>query len=58
VPYFAPIAPLTNNLKDIISSFPLWNEDTTPDFLNTKKKQRQPKISRGWFKSKPYGRRE
>ncbi|HOO12518.1 MAG TPA: spore germination protein [Bacillota bacterium] len=58
VPYLAPVAPPTKSAKSAVTSFPLWNEERTPDYLNTIKTERQPEISRGWVNSKPEGKRE
>lgn len=58
VPYLAPFAPLTKSAEGAIARPPLWNEERTPDYLNTQRSKRQPNVSRGWIKSKPEGRKE
>lgn len=54
-PYLAPYAPVTN-LNTSISYFmhPIWKRENRADFLNTKKKKNEAKITLKWkFWQKP-----
>jgi len=49
VPFLAPFGPVTKGtFLDEITRAPIWKQEERPDFLNTKDKRRQPKVSRGW----------
>ncbi len=51
VPFLAPFGPVTKGtFIDEILRAPMWKQEKRPDFLNTKLKRKQPKISRGWTK--------
>ena len=59
VPFLSPAAPFTGNaFKDTLFRFPIWKQETRPDYIQPLDKKRQPGISRGWVKSKPKGRKE
>ena len=49
VPFMAPIGPKTNGnyLEQFVRS-PLWKMEKRNDYLNVKKVDKQPKISRQW----------
>ena len=53
VPMLSPVAPKS---KSILGSAlfvpPIWKFEQRADFLNTKHRKRQPKISRAWDKNK------
>lgn len=48
VPYLAPMAPTTSTTGDVLLRKPVYSWEKRPDFLNTKKKDFQPKIARRW----------
>ena len=48
VPYMSPIAPKTSTSPDLIIRGPVWAIKDRPDFLNTKKRRRVGKVTRGW----------
>lgn len=49
VPILTPIAPKTRHIPGAeLFICPLWKYETRQDYLNTKKKKRQPPISRTW----------
>lgn len=51
VPLFAPVAPkTTESILGQIFRKPIWKQEKRPDYLNTKKSEKQNKISRGWKK--------
>ncbi len=51
-PYLAPLAPLGKNYaKNDMSSTPIWKQEYRPSFLRTKRKKRQPHISRAWMQN-------
>jgi len=53
VPFFAPFGPVTGKkLADALIKAPVWKQDKTPDFLNTKKSNRQEGKSRTWRENK------
>jgi spore germination protein KA len=37
--------------KDTITRAPIWQQEKRPDYLNTKDKSKQPRVSRGWLKN-------
>lgn len=50
VPFLAPLGPLTRGvMSDQILRGPIWKQEKRPDFLNVKKTEKQPKISRQWM---------
>jgi spore germination protein KA len=54
VPFYSPIAPTVRKNPDLFLRLPLWKQEYRPDQLQTKKKRKQPKISRPWkFKGGP-----
>lgn len=49
VPFMAPLGPVTKDgLADQILRYPIWKQETRPDYLNVKVVNKQPKISRQW----------
>ena len=49
VPIMAPIAPKTKHIfGDSFFILPIWKYEDRDDFLNSKKKKRQPEVSRAW----------
>ncbi|MGE5612991.1 MAG: spore germination protein [Bacillota bacterium] len=51
VPFMAPFGPRTSrSYKNIMFRAPEWKLEERPDYLNVKKKDRQPKYSMGWKK--------
>jgi len=49
VPFMAPLGPVTKDgFADQILRYPIWKQDTRPDYLNVKDVRKQPKISRQW----------
>ncbi len=56
VPMLSPIGPRTISEPDIILRGPIWSMDQREDYLETKDRPRQPRISRGWIK--PKGKKE
>lgn len=51
VPFMAPFAPVTHKVsKNDITRGPIWRQEKRPDYLNTKKQNKQPEISRKWKK--------
>lgn len=49
VPFLAPLGPFTRGImSDQILRGPIWKQEKRPDFLNVKKVEKQPKISRQW----------
>lgn len=53
VPFLAPSWPRTRDSGKIILRYPVWEQETRADELNTVDKRRQPKISREWVKGEP-----
>ena len=52
IPYFAPITPISkNNPRNGLSTSPIWKQEYRADFLKTKRKRKEPKISRRWIKN-------
>lgn len=50
VPFMAPIGPVTKDgLADQILRYPIWKQETRPDYLNVKDVNKQPHISRQWL---------
>ena len=50
-PYLAPYAPMSNQiLKDDLFTSPIWKQEFRPTFLKTRRKRKEPKISRKWIK--------
>lgn len=52
VPYLSPIAPWLKDYQNALVRFPWWKQERTPDETNAIKSKSQPKISRGWIKTK------
>lgn len=48
MPYLAPVAPKTNAGFDTVVRGPVYSQEKRPDVLNTKDRNRQPRISRTW----------
>ncbi|NLI91596.1 MAG: spore germination protein [Peptococcaceae bacterium] len=48
IPFFSIIAPKNKKSKDVIFRWPLWLQESRPDFLNPLDRQRQPEIAREW----------
>lgn len=49
VPFMIPFGPKTSDkIYDTLTKAPVWKHEERPDYLNTKAKRRQAKISRGW----------
>ena len=49
VPFMAPFGPRTSRkYKNVVFRAPEWKLENRPDYLNVKKKERQPKYSMGW----------
>ncbi len=53
MPYMVPIGPKTIANFDVVLRGPVFSQETRPDALNTKDRQRQPRISRLWKKKPP-----
>ncbi|HEX3031732.1 MAG TPA: spore germination protein [Bacillota bacterium] len=59
VPFMIPFGPRTlESVAETIFSGPIWNQETRPDYLNTKDERKQPRISRGWTQPGDRGRGE
>lgn len=58
VPYLAPFTPRSKGGIKSLLRYPIWEQETAPDETNPIKRKRQPKISRGWTKKEPKGRKE
>jgi spore germination protein KA len=58
VPYLAPLTPRSKGGIKSFFRYPIWEQETAPDEINPIKRQRQPKISRGWTNKEPEGRKE
>lgn len=58
VPFLAPGWPKTKRSPDLLIRYPVWEQEERPDHINTLNKRRQPRISRGWVKEPPPGKRE
>ena len=53
VPFFAPFGPKTaGGLAEQLTKMPIWMQENRPDFMNSRKINKQRKISRAWTKSK------
>jgi spore germination protein KA len=52
-PFFSIIAPRSKKSKDTILRWPLWMQESRPDFLNTLDRRRQPEIARQWAQEDP-----
>ncbi|HOV26338.1 MAG TPA: spore germination protein [Pseudobacteroides sp.] len=51
VPYLSPFGPRTeDSFFEGVLKTPIWKEEKRPDFMNTKKREAQPKYSRAWDK--------
>lgn len=57
MPYMVPIGPRTIANFDVVLRGEVYEQESRPDALNTKERQRQPAISRLW-KKKPDARKE
>lgn len=53
IPFFSIIAPRSKKSKDTILRWPLWMQESRPDFLNTLDRRRQPEIARQWAQEDP-----
>lgn len=53
VPFISIISPRTKGSRDIIVKWPIWMQESRPDYLNTPDRKRQPKISRQWAEQEP-----
>lgn len=59
VPIFAPFAPLTSNpINDSYIRYPIWMQNTRPDFLQPKTKYKMKENLRKWDKKTPDNRKE
>ena len=53
VPILTPMGPITSKmLADEFTRAPIWKQEKRPDFLNTKKDDKQDRTSRGWAEDK------
>lgn len=57
MPYMVPIGPRTIANFDVVLRGEVYDQESRPDALNTKERQRQPAVSRLW-KKKPDARKE
>ncbi|MDI6710182.1 MAG: spore germination protein [Bacillota bacterium] len=58
VPYLAPLAPVTASSPDYFWRGPAWEQESRPDYLDPLRRERQPRVSRGWLirdRRKPRG---
>jgi spore germination protein KA len=53
IPFFAIMAPKSSKSKDAIFRWPLWLQESRPDFLNPTDRKRQPEIARKWTQQDP-----
>jgi len=53
VPFISIISPRTKGSKDIIIKWPIWMQESRPDYLNSPDRRRQPKITRQWAEQDP-----
>lgn len=53
MPYMVPFAPKTWAGVDVVIRGPVYSQETRPDALNTRDRNRQPPISRIWKKKQP-----
>ncbi len=53
IPFVSIISPKTKGSRDIIIKWPIWMQESRPDYLNTPDRRRQPKISRQWTEQDP-----
>jgi spore germination protein KA len=52
VPYLTPLAPNYKTAPDRLTRGPVWSMERRPGYLHPQDKRRQPKISRGWIRSR------
>lgn len=55
VPYLAPVAPVTRSTTDYLGRGLVWKQEQYPDYLDTLRRRRQPRISRGWVRTRKRG---
>mgnify|MGYP005849062665 CR=1 FL=1 len=55
VPFMTPAFPRAGKSPDIITRFPVWQQEERPEHIQPLNKRRQPDISRGWVKGEPPG---
>ncbi|HHV64114.1 MAG TPA: spore germination protein [Peptococcaceae bacterium] len=53
IPFLSIVAPRSKKGKDIVIRWPLWLQESRPDFLNPQDRQRQPEITRQWAQEDP-----
>lgn len=53
IPFMSIIAPRTRKSRDVVIRWPLWMQESRPDFLNPQDSHRQPEISRQWAQQDP-----
>lgn len=49
VPFMAPTAPTTRRGSDFFLRGPVWRQEQRPDYLDTIRPERQPRVSRRWL---------
>ncbi len=53
IPFMSILAPKNKRSRDAIIRWPVWMQESRPDFLNPLERDRQPEISRGWSQQDP-----
>jgi len=53
IPFMSIVAPRNKRSKDAIMRWPVWMQESRPDYLNTLNPKRQPEISREWAQQDP-----
>lgn len=55
VPFLSILSPKTKRSRDIFLRYPIWMQESRPDYLNTPDRSLQPKISRQWARQTDQG---
>lgn len=53
IPFMSIIAPRNKKGRDMVIRWPLWLQESRPDYLNPQDKQRQSQIARQWAQEDP-----